>query len=737
MEAQLSPTYLGLPHRRVDARLKVTGAARYAAEHIVPDCLHGVLVTSAIAKGRIQEIDTRQAARVPGVRAIMTHQNAPTVPGYLSKEHNHNPRVEGQEVRVFYNDQIQFSNQPVALVMADTLEQAQCAAALVRVTYATEPAETDLTEHLPHGITPEQEPDYIRGQRHAYRTAPVQVEQTYQTPIQVHNPMETHAAIAVWRGDELTVYNKTQGAKLAQKDLMRMFQLPIEKVHVHSPFVGGAFGGSSRIWPHEVAAILGALLIDRPVKVMLARNQEFNMVGYRPESVQKVGLGALPDGTLVGITHEGHGMTSRYETFAERMVHPTKAAYRCPNLDATYRVVPLDMSTPCWTRGPGETSGSFALESAMDELAYKLGMDPLALRLHNFAETDPEKDKPWSSNGLRACYQQGAERFGWEQRNPEPRSMRQGEWLVGWGMSMGIYHASRAAASAHARLSADGSLLIQSGTADVGPGTATIMTQIAAEALGLAPEHIRFELGDAAFPNAPGQFGSLTAVSVGSAVHEVCTALKLQLQGLLMQLPDPTFQQLTPAELVFAEGCIRHVHDPTVCISYPELLQRSHLPAIEATLESKPKQPTHSGKSFAAHFVEVHVHPHTGEVRVVRVVSALDTGRVLNHRTALSQAYGAVVWGIGLALLEEAVLDHRIGRFVNHNLAEYHVPTNADIPDIDVILLNQPDPYLTPIGAKGMGEIGLVGFTAAIANAVFHATGTRVRELPITADKLL
>ena len=713
MSDKLPPAIIGAPLRRVDGRPKVTGAARYAADNNLPGGVHGVLVTSTVARGRITALDTAAAERAPGVLAVLTYRNAPPVPGYSRPVPEEKKRVAGQELRVFQDEQIHFSNQPVALAIAQTLEQAQRAAALVRVTYAAEPPQTDLAAHLARGVEPRRSEDYARGQPDAHRAAPVRVAQTYATPMHVHNPMEMHAAVAAWPApDQLTVYNKTQAPTLARQDHMRLWGLPEDGVRVLSPFVGGAFGCASRLWPQEVAAVLGARLVGRPVKVLLTRPQEFNMAGYRPRSAQRITLGAETDGTLVGIAHEAFGVTSRYEEFVERILHPTKSAYQCPNLSATYRLVPLDMSTPCWMRGPGETTGSFALESAMDELAYALKMDPLALRLKNFAEVDPEDGRPWSSNYLRACYQRGAERFGWSQRQPAPRATTDGEWLVGVGMAAGIYHASRTAASARAVLRADGTLLVQSATADVGPGTATIMTQIAADASGVAPENIRFELGNAALPPAPGQFGSHTTASVGAAVHDVCAALKQRLRALA--------RTGAPA-------------------SYAAVLRRHQLPELAVTLESKggDEMERYSGKSFCANFVEVRVRASSGEVRVSRVVSALDVGRVMNHRTAESQVYGAVGWGIGMALLEEVVVDHRYGRVVNHNLAEYHVPVNADVPAIDVIFIDQPDPHLDPMGAKGMGEIGLIGFAAAVANAVYHATGRRVRELPITPDKLL
>ncbi|MCB2377611.1 xanthine dehydrogenase family protein molybdopterin-binding subunit [Hymenobacter sp. BT635] len=740
METPASTTAsIGQPLSRVDGRLKVTGQARYAAEHAVPGVVHGVLLTSTVARGRIRSLDTTAAEKAPGVLAVLTYRNSPGVPAYQDAKANNNPRLAGQEIRVFHDEQIHFANQPVALAIADTLERAQHAATLVRVQYDATPPETDLAAHRGRGRKPQKADDHLRGQPNAYRQAPVRIEQEYRTAVQMHHPMEPHAAIAQWEAGKLTVYNKTQAPKVAQQDLMRMFNLPEASVQVYSPFVGGAFGGSSRIWPQEVAAILGAKLVSRPVKVALRRDQMFNLVGYRPYSIQKVGIGATADGQLVGITHEALGQTSRHEEFAERIIDPTKSAYRCPNLNTQYQLVALDLSTPAWTRGPGEASGSFALESAVDELAYALNMDPLALRLKNFADVDPATGKPWSSNQLRACYERGAAQFGWNQRPRQPRATRDGQWLVGQGMSMGIYKSERQKAAARAQLFADGRLLVQAATADAGPGTATIMSQIAAQASGVPVGNIRFELGDSRLPPAPGQFGSHTAVSVGTAVHAVGAAVQQQLLTLARSTPDWQKRRLKPTDVVAENGVVRLVRDAKVQLSYADILRQHNLMGLDLTREVEPdeEQKKYVGKSFCANFVEVRVHEPTGVVRVSRVVSALDVGRVLNAKTARSQVYGSVVWGIGMALMEEARMDHRYGWYVNPQLAEYHLPVSADVPDIDVLFIDEPDLRLDPMGAKGMGEIGLIGFTAAVANAVFHATGRRIRELPITPDKLL
>ena len=724
---------------RVDGRVKVTGAARYAAEYNLPNIAYGVLVTSTIAKGHIRHINTSTAEKAPGVLAIISHLNAPKVAGYENQVNNEGSRVYGQEFRLFYDNKIYHNHQPVALAVADTWERANYAASLVQVQYDKEPHQTNLEQNLRKGIKPQREDDYARGIPDAYKKAPVKIEQEYRTPFQVHNPMEMHATTAYWEAeDKIIIYNKTQAVKITQKDIMKAFNLAEQQVQVHSPFVGGAFGSSSRVWPPEMAAILGAKKVGRPVKVVAKRDQVFNMVGYRPRSVQKIGLGATPDGKLTGITHEASGYTSTYEQFTERLVHPTKSLYHCPDLNTVYQLVPLDLSTPCWARGPGETSGSFALESAMDELAYALQMDPLALRLKNFAEVDPENNKPWSSNYLRACYEEGATRFGWHKRQAVPRSMPDGDWLIGMGMAAGIYKAGRDKAAASAKLLADGSVLVQTSVADVGPGSATIMTQIAAEVLGLDIRQVKFEWGDSSFPLAPGQFGSHTTASVGSAIYDVCTALKQKLQELALKGQSPALQNLSASNLIFEDGAIQFP-GKSVSLTYPDILKNNHLPELQVTKESEsgPEQKNFSSKSFCANFVEVRVHATTGEVRVSRVVSVVDAGKIINHKTAESQVYGSVVWGIGLALMEEALLDDRFGRHINNDLANYHVPVNADIPDIDVVFIDKKDLVIDPMGAKGIGEIPLVGFTAAVANAVYHATGKRIRELPITPDKLI
>ncbi len=729
---------IGEPLSRVDGRLKVTGAAKYAAEYTIPDLAYGVLASGAVARGRIKSIDTSAAEKAPGVIAVITHLNAPKPPGYHGGKESSDPRTDGRELRVFYNDVIFYNGQPVALAIADTFERARYAASLVKLQYVKEPHQTDMRANLANTVVPKEDPNYSRGDKNAFNHAAFKLEQEYETQLQVHNPMEPHAAIAVWEGeDKITVYNKTQTSPGAQADIAKAWNLPKENVHIISKFVGGAFGCASRIWPQEMAATIGAKKIGRPLKVVFNRDQLFNNVGYRPQSVQRVKLGADKDGKLTCIHHEAYGNTSTYEQFTANMTSLSQALYACDNVSTLYRLVPLDVSTPCWTRAPGEAPGSFALESALDELSYKLKLDPLELRKINYATQDPSSKQPWSTKFLNECYERGAAQFGWSKRKPAAGATTKGDWLIGYGMSSGIYGAWRAPSSARAVLNSDGSLLVQSATADVGVGTATIMSQIAADASGIPVEKIKFELGDSRLPPAVGQFGSLTTTSVGSAVNDVCVALKQKVVEFIKK-SQPSLQDAPAADFMFGDKNIT-TKSGTFSISYADLLQQQNLPAMEITIESKGngESDKYSSYSYNATFVEVGVHSLTKQLKVNRVVTAVDAGKIMNAKTARSQIYGSVAWGIGMALMEESKIDHRYGRWMIKDLADYHVPVHADIPEIEVIFIDKSDDILTPIGAKGLGEVGIVGIPSAIANAVYHATGKRVRDLPITPDKLL
>lgn len=732
------------PADRVDGKDKVTGAAKYAAEHKIPGMVYGVLVGSTIAKGTITSLNTKAAENAPGVLTVLSHLNSPEVPGFAPVDKKANPRAQEWEgLKVFYDNKVYSNGQPIALVVADTFERAVYAASLVKAQYAKAAAETDFEKNLgkargPRGDNGPQV--YKRGEADAYKKAAVSIEEEYILPIETHNPMEMHAIIAHWEApDKITVYDKTQGPKDTQGDLMRLFQLPEKNVQVIAEYVGGGFGSALRTWPHEVAAVLAAKKVNRPVKLMLSRDQMFTMVGYRPCAYQKIGIGATTDGKLTGITHIAIAQTSSYENFTEGIVNATKFLYDCPNVNTSYQLVPLDVSTPIWMRGPGEATGCFAFECALDELAYKLNIDPVELRIRNYAETDPERKLPWSSKYLKECYQLGMDKIGWAKRNPAPRSMQEDGWLVGYGMGSGVFSAMRWIATVRGVLKNDGTLLLQSAVSDMGPGTATAMVQIASQAMDLPPEKIKFELGSSSLPPGPTQGGSATTSTLGAAVYDVCIALKEKLKALMLKSGHDTNVHPEAGNIAFEKGQIFLKNDAANRRNYEELLKSNQLNDLDITKDSRggEEQRKYSMYSFSVHFTKVWVHPMTGVIKVKEVVTTGDAGKIISEKTARSQMIGGVVGGIGMALTEEAIIDHRYGRYVNNSLADYHVPVNADVPRIEALFVNKPDPVLNPMGAKGMGEIALIGFAASVANAVYHATGKRIRQMPITPDKLL
>lgn len=743
-EQLLNDGVVGDPMNRVDGRMKVTGGAKYSAEFELPNLTHAVLVTSTIAKGRIKSLETKAAERAPGVLAVISHLNSPDVPGFAQHDHPTEPPTRGQPLRAFYNDKVYSNGQPIAVVVANTFERALYAASLVKEQYDQEKHETDFEANTSKALIPSQAKnnknsnlaDYVRGEEDAYKKANIKIEAEYIQPTEVHNPMELQAIVAHWEAeDKLTIYDKTQAVKGTQNAFAKEWNIPVENVKVIATFVGGAFGNGLHTWPHETAAIIAAKKVNRPVKLMLTREQMFFMVGYRPHTWQKIGMSATADGKLTAITHESIGQTSSYEEFTESTLQQSKMMYSCPNVTTRYRILPLDVSTPIWMRGPGEATGAFALESAMDEMAYVLNMDPITFRMLNHSDRDPEKNLPWSTKYLKECIEMGAERIGWEKRQLKPRSLKSGEWLVGYGMGVGTFSANFRMAKARARMLADGSVVIQSATTDIGPGTGTVMVQIAADTLGMAPEKITFQLGDSTFPHSPSQGGSSTVSSVGSAVQAVCLALKEKLK----QLGGDAFSVAKPEDIVINGGNISLASNTSTKITYADLLRQNNLQEVDVSAEAKPddERKKYSMYSFSVHFVEVHVHPVTGVVRVNKIVSCADAGTIVNKKTAGNQMIGGAVGGIGMALMEEAVIDHRFGRYITKDLAEYHVPVHADIPQVEVVFVNKPDPYVNPIGTKGIGEIALIGMAPAVANAVFNATGKRIRELPITPDKLI
>jgi xanthine dehydrogenase YagR molybdenum-binding subunit len=730
---------------RVDGIAKVTGGAKFAAEYELPNLTYGVLVESKIAKGTIAAIDSKAAERAPGVLEVITHLNAPKVPGYDAGANPVKGPTGGKGLQIFNDNIIHFNGQPIALVIADTFERAVHAASLVKMQYKKEAHQTALhtaKDTLP-ALEGQRYNDYLRGEANAYKNAPVIIEAEYTSPLEVHNPMEIHATTAHWTAeDKVTVYEKTQGVKSTQRSIMQAFKLPEENVKVIAKYVGGGFGNALRTWPHAIAACIGAKKTGRPLKLVLTRPQMFTMVGYRPPALQKIGLGATADGKLIGITHEAISHTSNYEEFTEGIVNMSRFMYACPNVNTRYKVYPLDMSTPTWMRGPGEATGAFALESALDELAYQLNIDPIELRLRNYAETDPQRNLPYSSKFLKEAYQLGRDKIGWDKRNRTPGSMKEGDLLVGYGMSSGVFNASRGTARALARLNSDGTLLIQSAVSDSGPGTATAMTKVASTTTGIPVNKITFELGDSSYPPGPTQGGSTTTSTLGSAVYDATTALKKKIIDLAKEnavFHTADIHTAKPEDFVFGDSHISLAADKSKRLSLSDVLKSSGLNQLEVTEESKGTEEAkkYASYSYSVHFVKLLVNPATGVVRVNRVVSVGDAGRIISPKQAAGQMIGGAVGGIGMALMEEGVVDHRYGRWVNNNFADYHVPVHADVPHIEALFVDKPDLILNPIGAKGMGEIALIGFAAAVANAVYHATGKRIRELPITPDKLI
>ncbi|OUJ74874.1 xanthine dehydrogenase family protein molybdopterin-binding subunit [Hymenobacter crusticola] len=741
---------IGEPMNRVDGRLKVTGAAKYSAEYELPNLVHAVLVGSTIAKGSIKNIETRQAERAPGVLAVITHLNSPKVPGFAERDHPAEPPTAGQPLRVFHDNKVVFNDQPIAVVVADTLERARYAASLVKAQYDQDKHQTNLEANLGQGYLPAQAKknpksplaDYQRGEADAYKNGATKLEAEYVIPSEMHNPMELQSIIAHWEApDRLTVYDKTQAVIGTQRAFAKDWGIPEANVKVIATFVGGAFGNGLHNWPHETAAIIAAKKVGRPVKLVLTREQMFTMVGYRPYTWQKIGMSATPDGKLTAITHESVGQTSTYEQFTESTLQQTRMMYTAPNVTTRYRIASLDVSTPVWMRGPGEATGAFALESAMDEMAHALNLDPLEFRLRNYTDTDPDNGKPWSTKYLKECFQMGAERIGWSNRKQQPGSVKSGEWLVGYGMGVGTFGAHRGSAKMKAILTKKGTVVLQSATTDIGPGTGTAMVQIAATTLGLPPEKITFQLGNSTFPTAPSQGGSSTVNTVGAAVQDACIALREKLHQLAAATPNgQVFSAAKPEDIVIMEGHLSLANDKLAKAAYSDLLRQNNEAEVEVTIESKPggsDRDKYSMYSYSVHFVQVHVQPLTGEVRVKKVISCADAGTIVNQKTAGNQMMGGAVGGIGMALTEGAVIDDRYGRYVTKDLADYHVPVHADAPNMEFAFVNKPDPHVNALGTKGIGEIAIIGMAPAIANAVFNATGKRIRELPITPDKLI
>ncbi|HKW46721.1 MAG TPA: xanthine dehydrogenase family protein molybdopterin-binding subunit [Gemmatimonadaceae bacterium] len=738
---------VGSPVSRVDGRLKVTGAARYSAEIPVAELAYGVIVQSEIAQGAIEHLDTSVAEQIPGVIAIMTSENTEKLESLLKfeREGKKGARPTGRALSLLQDSAVHYNGQPIAVVIAQSFEVAMYAASLVRATYRSEVPTVDLASSLSSAF-PYTEKIFGRLPPHSTRgdvdaglsAAEVRFDQTYTTPMETHNPMEMHATTAAWDRDKLTLWDSTQNVYGVRGVVANTLGIPANNVRVISHFIGGAFGGKGSAWSHVLLAAMAARLIGRPVKLMLTRRQMFGPVGGRPATVQHMTIGTRRDGTLTAIRHATTAATSTIEDWLESSGLVTRMLYECPNVETTHHLVRMNVGTPTFMRAPGEATGSFALECALDEVAYELDMDPIALRLKNYADADPESGKPWSSKGLEECYALGADRIGWSRRNPKPRSMRDGEWLVGVGMATATYPARRLPASAEVCLYADGRVIVKAASHDLGTGTYTILTQLAADALGVAIDCVSVELGDTNLPPNPISAGSMTVASTGSAVHLAAMAARYKLVELAVSDPDSPLYGTRHEDIVIEEGCLT-ARGSECGEAMQTLLARHGGQPIEGRAEAKPGDETqqYSMHSFGAVFVEVRVDPDLGTIRIAKVVGAYGAGRVLNPKTARSQMIGGITFGIGMALMEHTVTDLRSGRYVNADIAEYHIPVHADVPPIEILFVDERDPHVDPIGAKGIGEIGMTGVAAAIANAVYHATGLRVRDLPITLDRLL
>ena len=723
---------------RREGPLKVTGKARYTAEVDLPGMSHAVLVESTIARGRIVRIETTAAECAPGVLLVLTHRNMPCLGEARvlldgTPDGNLHASGAGQHYLPLQDDRIHYAGQHVALIVAKTWEEAHAASALLDIAYEEGRPRSSFEGAARDATAPAevwgQPPEGGRGDmQKGLAEAAAVVDETYVTAMQHHVTMEPHATVAFWDGDRLTVHEPSTWVYGVRKTLAAWFTLPEENIRVVQEFVGGSFGAKGPTWPHVALTCAAARIVKRPVRLELTRQQTFTSNGYRSEIRQRIRVGAKENGMLTALEHEATRCTA---VFDRRVVAPvtrsTPKLYACPHVRTTYRLGKLSLPAPFTMRGPGETPGQFAIECALDELAYKLGIDPIELRLRNDTPLDPETGKPWSSRSLRGCFLQGAERFQWKERNLLPCSMRDGEYQVGIGAAAMIYDSRVSPTRAKARLFADGTVVLQTATCDQGTGSYTIFPEIAGRALGIAPDRIRLELGDTSLPIAPISAGSQTTASVGSAVQAACLALRKKILSAAVNDPMSSHYGQAPERIQSQDDLL------------VEVLRRTGKPFEEAEEGATPtdEHKQHSCYSFGAQFAEVRVHATLGELQVSRFLGVYGAGHIVNPKLAHSQLLGGIIWGIGMALMERTVLDERLGRMMNTNLAEYHVPVNADTGNIKAFFVEEEDKSINPLGVKSVGEIGTIGTAAAIANAVFHATGKRIRKLPITIDKLL
>jgi xanthine dehydrogenase YagR molybdenum-binding subunit len=740
--ADTPPPPMAQLQERYTGRDKVMGKATFVAEFEGPfarkEMLYAYMVQSTVPAGTIVSMDTRKAEAASGVVAVLTPFNAPKLPLPPPKPPARRSLTVLQDADVSYN------GQPIGLVVARSLVEARYAASLIRVKYAETPAKLDWRSHLadarrPKGQTKDP-PTNTRGDvAKGMAGGTVMLDETYATPIQNHNPMEPHATLAWWDGEKLNVYDTTQYISGDTTTLAKTFQMPVDFVHVECPYVGGGFGCKGSTWSHVVLTVMAAKVTGKPVKLALERSQMFGPVGARPSTVNHIQMAATSDGKITAIQHDALMNASVLEDFVENSTSPTTSLYMSPNLHVSTKLVEVNYGVSTFMRAPGESTGTAVLEIAMDEMAEKLGMDPLEFRLANYAEKDPSHDRPFTSKNLREAYTQAAERFGWEKRNKTPGQHVEGNDLIGYGMATALYPAGRSPAMATVRILPGGKAWVASGTQDLGTGMYTMMAQVCAATLGIAPTDVTVKLGDSTLPKAPVSGGSQSTASVTPAVQAAAEQAQLKLmEAAIAQQASPLFGRTT-ASLGARDGRLFVKASPEISDSFAQIIDRAGGKPIEAKGSAAPGESKDSmtSDSWGAVFAEVAVDRDTKMPKVRRIVATYDIGTLMNDKTGINQLEGGIVWGVGFALHEQTHIDAQYGRTVNENFAEYHVPVNADIGMLDVTALNIPDTKFNPLGCRGIGEIGNTGAMAAVANAIYNATGKRVREYPITPDKLL
>jgi xanthine dehydrogenase YagR molybdenum-binding subunit len=732
---------IGQPLTRREGILKVKGEARYAADNHPPEMLYAVLAVSSIARGRVTSLDVQAAKAHAGVVEVMTSANRPA----LAEDPDAKTNPFMFRLDLLQNDQVRYANQPIAVVIAETLEAATEGAALLAPRYDVLPARIGLDSgesFVPPVVGVGNPSEMRRGDVEAgLAKASKRIDATYETPAQYHNAMEPHAIVAVWDGDNLSIDTPSQGLAIAQGRLAGIFGISPDKIHIRSPFLGGGFGSKGLMSGPQVLGILAARLVNKPVKLVLRREHMYGPVGHRSASRQRLRIGLDGDGLLTAIDHHAKVATSSFDDFFEPAADASHTLYASPAIATSHEAVRVDTGTPLFMRAPGEATGSIALESAIDEAAWACGMDPLTFRLKNYAEVEPISGKPFSSKALRQCYAQGAERFGWARRPLEPREMRDDAGLlVGWGMGTATFPALMFAAEARAAVRSDGSGVMEIGAHDMGQGAWTALAQIAADGLGLDIDRVEFKSGTSDLPDAGIAGGSAHTATAGMAIHNAGAAVIAKLADLA------TGDQRSPlfgagnAGVTARDGRLFRRDDETRSENYVDILTRAGLAQIEASGKGGPDPAAQSTYAMHAHgavFAEVKVDADLGQIRVTRMVGAFAAGRIINPRMVRSQIYGGMIWGMSFALHEQAVTDHRSGRILNADLAEYHVPVNADVPPMEALMIDEHDPHVNALGIKGVGEIGITGSAGAVANAVWHATGTRVRQFPIGIDDLV